>query len=107
MSLGLWFLKSCSHRDSEGRASLVMGRIKQYFPRTTEARTGKHWSLFMSYAHHFFKWTLLATSTVGIGTLGQTPVSSLSEVMGNGDGGKRWEEGIKSMRGGWIKGLSP
>lgn len=105
MSLGLCFLKSCSHRDSEGRASLALGRIKQYSPRTAEARTGKHLSLFMSYAHNFFKWALLATSTVGIGTLGQTPLSSLSEVMGNGDGGKRWEERIKRMRGGWIKGL--
>lgn len=101
----LCFLKSCSHHDSEGRASLALGRIKQYFPRTAEARRGRHWSLFMSYAHHFFKWTPVTTSTVGIGTLGHTPVSSLSEVMGNADGGKRWEEGIKSMSGGWTKGL--
>ena len=89
---------------TEGRVSLAVGRIKQYLPRTAEARTDKHSSLFMSYAHNFSKRAPLATSTVGVVTLGQTPLSSLTEVMGNGDEGKRWEKGIKSVRGGWIKG---
>lgn len=52
----------------------------------------------MSYAHNFSKWAPLATSTVGVVTLG--PNSFVIPDWGHGKWGwkeKRWEKGIKEV----------
>ena len=94
MPLSLCCLKSCSDCDAEGRASLGMGRMKQYLLRTAEAKTDRHLALFMSHAHNFSKQSFSNhhCSWVGVGAPDQTPLSSLSEVMGNGEEWEGWEK---------------
>lgn len=90
MPLSLCSFKSFSNCVLKGRASLDMRRIKQYLLRTMEARADRHLALFMSHAHDFSKWSSSGHrySSAGVGTSDQTPLSSLSEAMGNGKCGR-------------------